>query len=165
MAALLSPEELENHRLAAELIRLRLRVPIVNYLTQIHHKPLRARWHAIHHESPPNGKLPESVRSFISNPQSLAELSTFVAMYDRLDGEGGAKVTAAMLLRAWHMHRRVAHRELEINAAYYAIRDVRAKIVEWRRCGHCQASFIYDVNAAMARACPFCALSALSNQP
>lgn len=163
MAALLSPEELENHRLAAELIRLRLRVPIVNYLTQIHHKPLRARWHAIHHESPPNGKLPESVRSFISNPLSVAELSTFVAMYARLDDEGGTnKVTAAMLLRAWHMHRRVTHRELEINAAYYAIRDVRAKIVEWRRCGHCQANFIYDVNAANARACPFCALS---NQP
>lgn len=162
MAALLSPEELENHRLALELIRLKLRVPLVTYLTQIHHKPLRARWRAIHHESPPNGRLPESVRSFIRDPLTVAELSSFVAMYERLDRDGGHQVTAALLIRTWEMHRRVAHRELEINAAYYAIRDVRSRIVSWKRCGRCQTSFIYDVNALSARSCPFCALSRMA---
>ena len=159
MAALLSPEQLENHRLAHELIRLKLRLPIVNYLTQIHHKPLRLRWRALHGESPPNGRLPESVRPFIPDPLSVAELSSFVAMYNRLDHAGGRKVTASMLLRAWDMHRRVTHNELDINAAWYAIRDVRSKIVAWKRCGRCRTSFIYEVNETHARACPFCALS------
>ena len=59
MSALLSPEELENSRVAHELIRLKLRVPIVHYLTSIHSKPLRLRWRQLHSESPPNGKLPD----------------------------------------------------------------------------------------------------------
>ncbi|MBK6593621.1 MAG: hypothetical protein IPG23_13230 [Burkholderiales bacterium] len=84
MAALLSPEELENHRIAHELVRLRLRLPIVTHLTQIHLKPLRLRWRTMHGESPPNGRLPESVRPFVTDPLSVAELSSFVAMYNRL---------------------------------------------------------------------------------
>jgi hypothetical protein len=38
MSALLALDELENSRVAHELIRLRLRVPIVHYLTNIHPK-------------------------------------------------------------------------------------------------------------------------------
>ena len=159
MAALLSPEELENHRLAHELIRLKLRLPIINYLTQIHQKPLRRQWHAIHHESPPNGRLPESVRPFISDSLSAAELASFVGIFNRLDVGDSRKVTAAMLVRAWGMHYRLAHRELDINAAYFAIRDVRAKIVEWRRCAWCQTNFILDATDFHTRACPFCALA------
>ncbi|MBK6593622.1 MAG: hypothetical protein IPG23_13235 [Burkholderiales bacterium] len=49
--------------------------------------------------------------------------------------------------------------DLDINAAWYAIRDVRSGIVEWRRCGRCQTSFIYEVNETHARACPYCVLS------
>ncbi len=159
MAALLSPEELENHRIAHELVRLRLRLPIVTHLTQIHLKPLRLRWRTMHGESPPNGRLPESVRPFVTDPLSVAELSSFVAMYNRLDHGGGRKVTASMLLRAWEMHCRVGRGDLDINAAWYAIRDVRSGIVEWRRCGRCQTSFIYEVNETHARACPYCVLS------
>jgi hypothetical protein len=159
VAALLSPEELENHRIAHELVRLKLRLPLVNHLTQIHIKPLRLRWRAIHAESPPNGRLPESVRPFITDSFSAAELSSFSALYNRLDGEGGTKISASMLLKALEMHRRLAHRELDINAAYFAARDVRAKIVEWRRCGRCQTSYIFDINEFHARSCPFCELS------
>jgi hypothetical protein len=52
MSALLALDELENSRVAHELIRLRLRVPIVHYLTSIHPKPLRMRWRQLHGESP-----------------------------------------------------------------------------------------------------------------
>lgn len=159
MPALLSPEELETHRLALELIRLKLRLPIVEHLTQIHHKPLRLRWRTMHGESPPNGKLPESVRSFITGPMSVAKLSSFSAMYLRLDREGNEKITAAMLLRAWDMHCRIARHTLDINAAWYAIRDVRSGIVDWRRCGRCQTEFIYDIHASHARNCPYCVLA------
>lgn len=159
MAALLPPEELENSRVAYELIRLKLRVPIIHYLTDIHSKPLRLRWRQLHRESPPNGKLPDSVRSFISDVMSVANLSSFVALYNRLDDGDGKSVTASMLLRAWKMHGRVGSGDLDINAAWYAIRDVRAKIVVWQRCPHCQAGFIYEPNESHARSCPFCALS------
>jgi hypothetical protein len=107
MSALLALDELENSRVAHELIRLRLRVPIVHYLTSIHPKPLRMRWRQIHGESPHNGKLPDSVRPFITNPMMLAKLSSFVALYNRLDEGDGRSVTAAMLLSAWEVHGRV----------------------------------------------------------
>lgn len=113
----------------------------------------------MHGESPPNGRLPESVRPFVTDPLSVAELSSFVAMYNRLDHGDERKVTASMLLRAWEMHCRVGRRDLDINAAWYAIRDVRSRIVEWKRCGRCQTCFIYEVNETHARTCPYCALS------
>ncbi len=158
MSALLSPEELENSRVAHELIRLKLRVPIVHYLTSIHSKPLRLRWRQLHSESPPNGKLPDSVRSFIADAMTLANLSSFVALYNRLDDGEGRSVTAGMLLRVWKMHCRVGSENLDINAAWYAIRDVRSKIVGWQRCSRCQTMFIYEPNVSHARSCPFCAL-------
>ncbi len=42
MSALLAPDQLENSGVAHELIRLKLRVPIVHYLTNIHPKPVSA---------------------------------------------------------------------------------------------------------------------------
>jgi len=80
-------------------------------------------------------------------------------LYNRLDDGDGKSVTASMLLRTWKMHGRVGSGDLDINAAWYAIRDVRAKIVVWQRCPHCQAGFIYEPNESHARSCPFCALS------
>ena len=77
MAALLSPEDLENHRVAHELVRLKLRLPLVNHLTGIHIKPLRRQWNRIHPNSPPNGRLRESVRAFISDSFSAAEFGRF----------------------------------------------------------------------------------------
>ncbi len=159
MPALLSPEELENSRVAHELIRLRLRVPIVHYLTNIHSKPLRLRWRQLHNEKPPNGKLPESVRSYICDAMMLANLSSFVAIYNRVDDSESKSITAAMLLRVWKMHCRIGNDNLDINAAWYAIRDVRSKIVGWQRCNRCQTMFIYEPNESHARSCPFCALS------
>jgi hypothetical protein len=159
MSALLALDELENSRVAHELIRLRLRVPIVHYLTNIHPKPLRMRWRQIHGESPHNGKLPDSVRPFITNPMMLAKLSSFVALYNRLDEGDGRSVTAAMLLSAWEVHGRVGSAGLDINAAWYAIRDVRSRIVGWQRCARCQAMYIYEPNVSHARSCPFCRLA------
>ena len=159
MSALLALDELENSRVAHELIRLRLRVPIVHYLTSIHPKPLRLRWRQVHGESPHNGKLPDSVRPFITNPMMLAKLSSFVALYNRLDEGAGRSVTAAMLLSAWEVHGRVGSGGLDINAAWYAIRDVRSRIVGWERCARCQAMYIYEPNVSHARSCPFCRLA------
>ena len=158
MVALLSPEDLERHRIAHELIRLRLRLPIVDHLTGINIKPLRRLWNAMHPDSPPNGRLPESVRGFITNSFTAAELASFVAIYSRLAPNGENHIDASLLLRSLDMHHRLAHRQLDINAAYFAVRDVRAKIVDLRRCRRCQTSFIYSVSAFHMRSCPFCAM-------
>jgi len=159
MSALLTPEELENSRVAHELIRLKLRVPIVHYLTSIHPKPLRLRWRQLHGESPPNGKLPDSVRPFITSTKAQANLSSFVGLYNRLDDGDGRTVTAAMLLSVWEVQGLLGKDSLDINAAWYAIRDVRSRIVGWQRCARCQATFIYEPNVSHARSCPFCRLA------
>lgn len=98
MSALPAPEQLEKIHVAHELIRLKLRVSIVHCLTGIHPKPLRLRWRQLHGESPPNGKLPDSVRPFITSVLALAHLSSFVALYNRLDEGNSPSVTARMLL-------------------------------------------------------------------
>lgn len=46
-----------------------------------------------------------------------------------------------MLHNAIVINWRNAYQMLDVNVAYFAVRDVRATIVEWRRCGRCQTSF------------------------
>mgnify|MGYP003403016020 CR=1 FL=1 len=99
------------------------------------------------------------LRRLRTSARKLADLSTFVALYNRLDDGDGRVVTAAMLLSVWEVHCRLAQDHLEINAAWYAIRDVRSRIVSWHRCARCQAMFIYEPDVSQARSCPFCRLA------
>jgi hypothetical protein len=159
VSTLPSPEQLLNFKVAHELIQHKLRITIVHRLTKIPLRPLRLRWRQLHNESATGGKLPDSVRAFIDNAMMLANLSSFVAIYNYVDGNDGKAITPAMLLRVWELHCRFGNCNLDINAAWFAIRDVRSKIVGWQKCSCCQTSFIVEPNTPHARSCPYCFLA------
>jgi Flagellar transcriptional activator (FlhC) len=46
---------------------------------------------------------------------------------------------------------------LDINAAWYAVRDVKAGIITWCRCNRCGASYIFDSKATRkSDGCNYC---------
>lgn len=144
--------ELEKLRLAHALIEARLRLSIVRGMTGIGTRTLRQWWKDIHGVRPPNGKLPESVLSFIKDKDSAARLSAFAAFHRRLYG---SELTPESLLTTWREYQRLCG-AIDINAAYFAVRDVRAWIVSLSRCRACNAIFIYDTGSRHTDRCPFC---------
>ncbi len=145
--------ELESLQLAHDLIRSGLRLSIVRGLTSIGTRTLRQWWKDIHGAKPSNGKLPESVLSFIKDKESAAKLSAFVAVYKRLNH--GIVLSPENLLTTWREFLRICG-PIDINAAYFAVRDVKVGIVVFPRCDQCNAGFIYDAGSRHTDRCPFC---------
>lgn len=151
--------ELENLRLAHALIHAGLRLSIVRGMTNIGTRTMRQWWKEVHGTKPSNGKLPESVMSFIKDKDSAARLSAFAALHKRLHG---SELTPESLLTTWREYQRLCG-PVDINAAYFAVRDVRAWIVSLARCRVCNASFIYDTGSRHTERCPFCDTRVLAN--
>ena len=73
--------DLENLRHAHELIRVGLRLSIIRGMTRIGTRTLRQWWKEVQGVSPANGKLPETVLSYIKDRDSAARLSAFAALH------------------------------------------------------------------------------------
>jgi len=144
--------DLENLQLARALIQAGLRLSIVRALTDVGTLTLRQWWKDIHGVRPANGKLPESVLSYIKDEDSAARISAFAALYRRLNGPA---LTAEGLLTAWQEFQRICG-SFDINAGYFALRDIRAHIVALSRCSVCRAAYIYDTGNKFTEKCPFC---------
>jgi hypothetical protein len=144
--------ELDNLHLARDLIRAGLRLSIVRGMTDIGARTLRQWWKDIHGVRPSNGKLPETVLSFIRDLDTAAAISAYAAIHLRLCGQD---LSPASLLATWREFQRLCA-PIDINAAYFAIRDIRARIVVPARCSTCRAAFIYDTGNKYTDLCPFC---------
>ncbi len=144
--------DLENLQQAHDLIRVGLRLSIIRGLTRIGTRTLRQWWREIHGVSPSNGKLPETVLSYIKDRDTAARLSAFAVLHQRLYG---GELSTASLLTTWKEYQTVCG-PLDINAAYFAARDVRVQIVVLSQCQECSGTFIYDTGNKCTKHCPFC---------
>lgn len=149
---MIAVSELQDLQRAHELIRAGLRLSIVRGLTRIGTRGLRQWWKDVHGVKPSNGKLPETVLSFIKDKDTAAAISAFGAMYRHLHG---SVLTAESLLAAWHEYERICG-PMDINAAYFAARDIKVRIVMLALCSICNANFIYDSGSRFTDNCPFC---------
>lgn len=149
MVALTDIETLQH---AHDLIRSGLRLSIVRGMTRIGTRTLRQWWKEIHGVSPSNGKLPETVLSYIKDRESGARLSAFAALHQRLFPD---ELTTTSLLVTWREYQSICG-PIDINAAYFAARDARVSIVMLVPCRECNAMFIYDAGSKYTDYCPFC---------
>ena len=144
--------DLENFQHAHELIRVGLRLSIIRGMTRIGTRTLRMWWREVHGVSPSNGKLPETVLSYIKDREAGARLSAFAALHQRLYPD---ELTTTSLLTTWREYQSICG-PIDINAAYFAARDVRVSIVMLVPCRECNALFIYDAGSKHTDFCPFC---------
>lgn len=160
-------KDFQNIQVACELMETGLRLPLVNSLAGIESRRLlRSLWNEIHGHSPSSGKLPNSVISYIKDYQSAAELSAFVALYKSLYTNqtdtsnylktGRIELRPWTLLETWKEYKKLTGICIDINAGYYAVRDVIFKIVLYTACSTCTANFIYDPSKRYTERCPFC---------
>lgn len=150
---MVSLNDLERMQQTRMLIQAGLRLSIVRDLTGESVKLVRTWWKEIHNTKPQNGKLKESVLGYIKNKKMAADLSAFAVYYQKAYGIGPP--TAKTLITA-HADFTEIFGPIDINAAYYVIRDLEHHFIVIRRCHDCYASFIYDTGSAATESCPFC---------
>lgn len=145
--------ELSNLDLAHRLVRAGMRLSVITHMTGVGVRTLRSWWKEIHGTRPSNGKLPDSVLAFIESRGDAATLAAFACFYRAVYG---AAVKGDHLLDACERFRWICG-PIDINAAYYAVRDVRAGIVRLVRCPECDAKYLYDEHRRRhGDRCPFC---------
>lgn len=152
-------EDLERFRDAYELVTEGLRVSIVCALTGVTAGFVKAMWKEVHDELSKKGQLPNSVHVFVKDPSTAARLSGFVAYCKTKHTDLRTVIAARPLLTAVGEYRWLSGTAIDITAAYYAVRDVAAEIVEWRYCRCCDAHHLYSIRRFPLRGCPFCRLT------
>lgn len=148
--------QIESWNIARDLVASKLRVPIVHRLTGLSIPQLRLLWHDTHDSIPRSGKLPDSSFAFMTNRAEAAALAAFVGLHIQMFG--AANDNPKHLLVSWNTHQRLLG-ELDINAAYYALRDVKSGMVNYVRCLGCNAQFIHEAGYYLTSVCPYCRTS------
>jgi hypothetical protein len=115
-------------------------------------------WLDIHGEASKRGQLPASVHVFVKDPVIAAQLSGFVAYCKSKHRDLRAVISARTLLAAVREYRWLSGTEADINAAYYAVRDTAAGLVDWKYCSACDAYHLFSIRSFNLRGCPFCRL-------
>ena len=145
--------KLDQMLLARELIQAKLRLSIVASLTGVTLEPLRKMWKGLHGERSSNGKLPESALSFVNSVQMVTNLSSIVLLHQKLHKT--KEITPTNLLATWRAHAELLG-PIDINAAYYVLRDVRSNFLTVMQCGKCSVKYIYDRELSLTSRCPYC---------
>jgi len=153
--------QLEQRNLAYELIKRKLRMPIVHLHTRLPLADIRD-WHReIHGRSPSSGLLP-SMSTLLPNRSSQIYVSLFAAVYRRI---GGDKVLQEIDIRAvveaWDLFDTLTanldkKRPANITDAWVIARDMRAKSALMQRCAKCAAPYLVAYDCKLPPTCPVC---------
>ncbi len=154
-------EQHDQRSLAQELIRRRLRTPIIHLHTQIPLAGIRDWYREIHGRSPSSGLLP-SMSTLLPNRNSQIYVSLFAAIYRRV---GGKKVLQVIdihaVMEAWdlfsaltrHVRRK---RPADLTEAWVIARDMRAKAAVMHLCSKCASPYLVAGDSKLPPTCPIC---------
>lgn len=133
-----------------------MRIVLVQSITGMPQRQLSKIKSAYHDTDIPAARLPTSVASFIKAGQSTMILSSLVSTF--LATKGQESEVAAGFISAWKAAKLCAgSQQIDINAAWYAVRDVKAGEIAWAKCNECLAGFMPDLfSAKTADCCPYC---------
>jgi predicted Zn-ribbon and HTH transcriptional regulator len=152
---------IKNHISATKLVREGMRLPLVHAMTGVAWRSLRKIWQDTYGETAPlPGRLPGNTLSYIKYGQTSLLLSTLVAVYLTVEKRANPQTAsqAEMFIQTWESRKLFAKSgmAIDINAAWYAIRDVKAGLVSWGRCKQCKATYIFDTGFRETSKCPYC---------
>ncbi len=159
--------QFKNQIAATRLVIEGMRIPLVHSLTGISCKQLSCVWRA---EKGDDAVLPgrgvTGVLSYLkksTNQKLHIALSTIAGMYFIIEKSHPRSTHAEIFLLAWQSrYFFVEDEEIDINAVWYAIRDIKATELHLSECPRCHSSFIYDFNIEEISRCPFCSQQNLS---
>lgn len=143
---------------AASLIKDGMRIALAHSITGVSLRLLRDLW-AINHgkDMMPPGRMPCDTLAYIKSGQSPLALATVVSVY--LNAENENKSPVAAFIAAWEASKlfSAGSATIDINAAWYAVRDVKAGLISWGYCKHCKAGYLLNTKQTKKPdCCPYC---------
>lgn len=143
-----------------------MRLTVVQRVTGVNSRTLRSLWHEINHNNPSSGRLKDTVSNSIRSYEEATKLAAFVSLYKTIYhnkkkftySANNIQFDTTILIEAWEDFRKL-NDEININLAYYAIRDMSAGIVQQKECQACNAIYIYDYSRKITSNCPFCKIT------
>lgn len=148
----------QTHSHATALIRDGMRIALVHSITGIARGHLLDLRKSIHGENVPmRGRMPNDTTSYIKSGQSPVALATVVAVYFSAEKNHRSPVEAFM--DAWSVAKLFADgaTPIDINAAWYAVRDVKSGLISWGFCKNCNAGYLLDTKQTKKTdTCPYC---------
>lgn len=143
---------------ASTLIRDGMRIALVHSITGIARGHLLDLRKAIHgDDAPMQGRMPNDTMAYIKSGQSPVALATVVAVYFGAERKHRSPVEAFM--DAWSVAKLFADgtTPIDINAAWYAVRDVKSGWISWGFCRNCKAGYLLDTKQTKKTdSCPYC---------
>lgn len=145
---------------ATALIRAGMRITLVHAMTNVSIRALRDIWQDWYgSDTPAPGRLRNNALSYIKQGESVAQLSMIVAIYFAIEKTQQPTLPEAFT-QAWESVRAISSHDyecdLDINAAWYAIRDVKAGLIAWVECQNCKGQHLYDTEMRKTSNCPYC---------
>ena len=145
---------------AAILIRDGMRIALAHSITGIARGQLLDLRKSIHgDDAPMQGRMPNDTMGYIKSGQSPVALATVVAVY--LDAERKRRSPVEAFMDAWSVAKLFADgaTPIDINAAWYAVRDVKSGWVSWNFCRNCKAGYLLDTKQTKKTDnCPYCGM-------
>lgn len=143
---------------AASLIRDGMRIALVHSITGVsRHNLLDMLKAVLGKDNPPPGRMPSDTIAYIKSGQSPLVLATVVSVYLCAEKEHKSPVDAFMA--AWGVAKLFTDgfSTVDINAAWYAVRDVKSGLISWGYCKNCKAGYLLDTKQTKKTdCCPYC---------
>lgn len=134
--------------LAYELVRRKLRTPIVHLHTGMPLAEIRELYRELHGRSPSSGLLP-SISTLLPNRQCQIYVSLFASIYRRLGGEGVFKnIDIQAIIQAWVI-----------------ARDIRINVAVFSTCPRCGTPYLSAPESKLPPTCPICSVARRSSSP
>lgn len=160
----------ESASLAYELVRRKLRTPIVHLYTGMPLAEIRELYRELHGRSPSSGLLP-SISTLLPNRQCQIYVSLFASIYRRLGGEGVFKnIDIQAIIKAWDLFLDLTRnirkkRPDNITEAWVIARDIRINAAVLSTCPRCATPYLSAPESKLPPTCPICSVARRSPSP
>ena len=152
----------QNFELASNLVNSGMRLTLVHALTGLCPSRLRNLHKKVNGQSAPPGRTPENAHISIKNRDQAMEAAKFLNYYDlisRQQGNGscGTRVMdPKVLLESYKFYAQMTEAPLNINLAWYVIRDLVSGQLQSRKCSRCGIMFVFTSENEAMQTCPMC---------
>lgn len=155
-------EESQSWELACNFVNCGMRLPLIHSLTGICPSRLRHLHKKVNGTSAAPGRTAEIAHVLIKNRAQAMQAAKFINYYNFIGGYqdngsiGWRSVDPKVMLAAYLFYLRTTNTPIDINLAFYIIRDLSSNRMESRRCPKCGIMYVFAHENEALQTCPMC---------
>ncbi len=150
---------------AADLVRERMRPPIVARLLDVPQSVVAKLWRETHCEAPPRGRFTDGPETMLARRSDMPRrAAAFYGFYRLVGPDEGERIDAAALLKAYRLYRRFIEKQEQ---PIFTLQDgmtittaILSGLLQEKYCTRCAVRWLYTRQSGETGrnfvSCPFC---------